>query len=408
LAGPDPHEAFVLVERNPQLVTAICLALLTVIAAGATLYVARSFMLPVATAFVFSVILAPICSRIEWFRLPRPVAALFAMALAGAVAYAGFSLIAEPAARWAQSAPEILHKAQQQITKLQKPLKPLSDISQEMQGISLTPSTTPKTRTVVVEGPGLTQSLLASAQAIAVQAGFVLVLLYFFLITREDFREKLIAFQPKLYQRVRTARAFRDVEHRVGGYIVTFSTINLAVGLAVGLSCWGLGLPEPIMWGGIAAILNFVPFLGPAITIALLGLAGLATFDTLIEASFPVLAYWAINMIESNLITPHVMGRRMTLNPLAIILSVSFWTWIWGPVGGVLSLPLLIMLKVVCDHTPSLRALGAMIGAPIDRKREPEPAAVRAATNAPTVEEPLRAEADQPSVFTSVLGATAR
>jgi predicted PurR-regulated permease PerM len=408
LAGPDPHEAFVLVERHPQLVTAICLAVLTVIAAGVTLYVARSFMLPVATAFVFSVILAPICSRIEWFWLPRPVAALFAMALAGAVAYAGFSLIAEPAARWAQSAPEILHKAQQQITKLQKPLKPLSDISQEMQGISLAPSTTPRARTVIVEGPGLTQSLLASAQVIAIQTGFVLVLLYFFLITREDFREKLIAFQPKLYQRVRTARAFRDVERRVGGYIVTFSTINLAVGIAVGLSCWGLGLPEPIMWGGIAAILNFIPFLGPAITIALLGLAGLATFDTLIEASFPVLAYWAINMVESNLVTPHVMGRRMTLNPLAIILSVSFWTWIWGPVGGVLSLPLLIMLKVVCDHTPSLRALGAMIGAPIDRRREPDSAPAPSAEEQPIVEAPAHAEPDQPSVFTNVLGATAR
>jgi predicted PurR-regulated permease PerM len=386
----------------------MCLAVLTVVAAGVTLYVARSFMLPVATAFVFSVILAPICSRIEWFRLPRPVAALFAMALAGAVAYAGFSLIAEPAARWAESAPEILHKAQLQITKLQKPLKPLSDISQEMQGMSLAPSTTPKARTVVVEGPGLAQSLLASAQAIAVQAGFVLVLLYFFLITREDFREKLIAFQPKLYQRVRTARAFRDVEQRVGGYIVTFSTINLAVGLAVGLSCWGLGLPEPIMWGGIAAILNFVPFLGPAITIALLALAGLATFDTLIEASFPVLAYWAINMIESNLVTPHVMGRRMTLNPLAIILSVSFWTWIWGPVGGVLSLPLLIMLKVVCDHTPSFRALGGMIGAPIERGREPEAAPAPTTAEPPTVEKLPCAEPDQPSVFTSPLGATAR
>jgi predicted PurR-regulated permease PerM len=419
-AGPSPHEAFVLVERNPQVVTAACLAVLTVIAAGVTLYVGRAFLLPIATAFVFSVILAPICSRIEWFRMPRPVAALFAMILAGAIAYAGFSLIAEPAARWVQNAPEILHKAQSQITKLQAPLKPLSDISKEMDGLSLVPTTTPKARTVVVEGPGLTQSLLASVQAIAVQAGFVLVLLYFFLVTREDFREKLIAFQPRLHQRVRTARAFRDVENRVGGYIITFSAINIAVGVAVGLSCWGLGLPEPAMWGGIAAILNFIPFLGPAITIGLLGLAGLATFDTLLAASFPVLAYWAINLVESNLVTPHVMGRRMTLNPLAIILSVSFWTWIWGPVGGVISLPLLIMLKVVCDHTPALRALGSMIGAPINRNRAPE----EAVRPVPVAEEPLpvaeeviaRAEPyprpeqapDQPRLFTSALGATAR
>lgn len=171
------------------------------------------------------------------------------------------------------------------------------------------------------------------------------------------------------------------------------------------------------MWGGIAAILNFIPFVGPAVTIVLLGLAGLSTFDTMVQASFPVLAYWAINLVESNVVTPLIMGRRMTLNPLAIVLAVSFWTWIWGPVGGVISLPLLIMLKVVCDHTPSLRAIGALIGAPIARKREPETAAVAAPAHPPTPEryqpeaEPgpqETVEPDQPRVLTSALGATAR
>ena len=124
------------------------------------------------------------------------------------------------------------------------------------------------------------------------------------------------------------------------------------------------------MWGGIAAILNFVPYLGPAVTVGLMGLAGLATFDTLLQASLPILAYFIVNMIESNIVTPMVMSRRMTLNPLAIMLAGSFWTWLWGPVGGVVSLPLLIMLKVVCDHTPAMRAVGSLIGAPITRGYE--------------------------------------
>jgi hypothetical protein len=101
-----------------------------------------------------------------------------------------------------------------------------------------------------------------------------------------------------------------------------------------------------------------------------MGLAGLATYDTLLQASFPILAYFGVNMIESNIVTPMVMSRRMTLNPLAIMLAVSFWTWLWGPVGGIISLPLLIMLKVVCDHTPAMRAVGALIGAPIARGHE--------------------------------------
>lgn len=121
------------------------------------------------------------------------------------------------------------------------------------------------------------------------------------------------------------------------------------------------------MWGGLATIFNFVPFLGPAIMMGLLGLAGLATFDTLVEASFPVLAFMGISFLEANLITPTIVGRRMTLNPLAIILVVSFWIWIWGPVGGIIALPLLIMFKVICDHTPPLRVVGALIGAPLVR-----------------------------------------
>ncbi len=323
-------ETFVLIEKNPQQITAICLAVLTVIAVAAVFYVGRAFMLPVAVAFVFSVVLAPMSGALEWLKLPRALSSILALLLATGIVIVAFFMIAEPAARWLDDAPQTIQRAERQIRKLQEPLKPVTDLSHEVDGLQIMPGAAPKARTVVVQGPELTQSLLASAQVIAVQAALVFVLTYFFLLTREDLRLKMIAFQPKLRDRVRTARAFRDVEKRVGGYLLTFSIINVGVGVAVGLACWQLGLPEPAMWGGIAAILNYIPFLGPAVT-------------------------------------PTVMSRRMTLNPLAIVLSVSFWTWIWGPVGGLVSLPLLIMLKVVCDHTPAFRVVGALIGAPITR-----------------------------------------
>jgi predicted PurR-regulated permease PerM len=381
-AGIPVHEPFIIMERHPQVVMAICLTVLSIIAVCVALYVARAYLLPIATALVFSVILAPICSRIEWFRIPRPVAALLALIFAGAIVYVGFSMIAQPAARWLANAPATLEKAERQLNKLREPLKPLQDISKEVENLQIVPSSTPSNRTVVVEGPALTQSLLASAQAAVVQTGFIFLLAYFFLLTREEFRLKIIAFQPTLRRRVHTARAFRDMRKRVAGYIVTFAFINLGVGVATGLACWQLGLPEPAMWGGLAALLNFIPFVGPLITMGLLGLAGLSTFDTLLQASFPVLAFWLINLIESNAVTPMVMGRRMTLNPLAIILAVSFWTWLWGPVGGLISLPLLIMFKVICDHSPSFRVVGALIGSPIDRERVHEEIETRVDTAA--------------------------
>jgi predicted PurR-regulated permease PerM len=200
-----------------------------------------------------------------------------------------------------------------------------------------------------------------------VQTGLIFILCFFLLVSREEFRIKFIAFQPSLQARVRAARVFRDISHRVTGYIVTFAAINLVVGVATGLACWQLGLPEPLMWGGFAMLCNFIPFLGPAIMMGLLGLAGLATFDTLLEGTFPVMAFMVISFIEANLVTPTVVGRRMTLNPLAIILFVSFWTWLWGPIGGLIALPLLIMLKVVCDHTPALNGVGVLIGGPLVR-----------------------------------------
>ena len=393
------REPFLLVEQHPQLVTAICLSILAALAICVALAMGQTFLLPIAVALVFSVILAPLCSRIEWFRIPRPVAALLTLIAAGGIAYLAFSLIAQPAANWMENAPQTIQRAERQLRKLQEPLKPFTDISKEMQDIQIVPQTqTPASRTVVVQQPGLAQSVLASVQTAVVQTGFIFILCYFFLITRGEFRMKFIAFQPTLRERVRAARVFRDMEKRVSGYIVTFSMINVLVGVGTGIACWQLGLPEPLMWGGLATMLNFIPFLGPSIMMGLLGLAGLATFDTLVEASFPVLAFMGISFLEANLITPTIVGRRMTLNPLAIILVVSFWIWIWGPVGGVIALPLLIMFKVICDHTPALRVVGALIGAPLARVATVDNETIPISPAPGMLEDPLPPPPPQPTL----------
>ncbi len=366
-AGITPTAPFQVVERNPGIVTAASLAILVVLAVCVALSVGRDFLLPIAVALVFSVLLAPICKVLEFVWIPRPLAAVMSLATAGFVAWLAFALIAEPASRWIEDAPQLMRRAERHLQELQAPLKPLTDISKEVDGLAIVEPAAPASRTVVVKEPGFASAIMASAQTFIVQTGFVFVLCFFLLITREEFRIKFIAFRPTLNARVRAARVFRDVSRRVTGYIVTFSIINVFVGLAAGLACWQLGLPEPLMWGGLAMMLNFIPFLGPIIMIGLLGFAGLGTFDTLLQASFPMLAFWAINIVEANLVTPTIVGKRMMLNPLAIILVVSFWTWLWGPVGGLVALPLLIMFKVVCDHTPQLRVIGALIGAPLVR-----------------------------------------
>ena len=366
-AGIAAQEPFLIVGRNPQLVTAISLTVICVLALGVTFWAARDFLLPIAIALVFAVLLSPICLLLEKVWIPRALAAVLALVVAGIVVWFTFSIIAQPAARLFEDAPAMMNRAEKHLRALQAPLKPLTDISREVEGLNIVEPETPASRTVVMQEPGLASSIMASAQKVVVQTGLVFILCFFLLLTRSEFRIKVIAFQPTLRARVRAARVFRDVGRRVTGYMVTFSTINLCVGIATGLACWQLGLPEPLMWGGLAMLFNFIPFLGPALMMGLLGFAGLATFDTLLEASFPLLAFMAISFMEANFLTPTIIGKRMMLNPLAIILVVGFWIWLWGPLGGVIALPLLIMFKVICDHTPPLRVVGALIGAPLVR-----------------------------------------
>lgn len=398
-AGIATQEPFLIVGRNPQLVSAVSLAILAVLALCVSFWAARDFLLPIAVALVFAVLLTPLCRLLECIWIPRPLAAVMALVIAGFAAWAVFSLIAQPASRLIDDAPEMMERAERHMRELQAPLKPLTDISKEVEGLNIANEPpTPASRRVVVQEPGLASSIMAGAQTAIVQTGLIFILCFFLLLTREEFRIKLIAFQPNLRARVRAARVFRDVGRRVTGYIVTFAIINVCVGVLTGLACWQLGLPEPLMWGGLATLSNFIPFLGPAIMMGLLGLAGLATFETLLEASFPLLAFMAISFLEANIITPTVVGKRMTLNPLAIILVVSFWIWLWGPVGGVVALPLLIMFKVICDHTPPLRVVGALIGAPLVRAAPPEtaktPAEPPKAPAIATVEDVPDADAD--------------
>lgn len=366
-AGIAAQDPFLIVGRNPQLVTAIALTVMCVIALGVTFWAAKDFLLPIAIALVFAVLLSPLCRLLERVWIPRPLAAVLALAFAGMSAWVAFSLIAQPASHLIEDAPAMMNRAERHLRALQEPLKPLTDISREVEGMNIVEPQTPASRTVVMQGPGLASAIVTSAQTIVAQTGLVFILCFFLLLTRSEFRIKVIAFQPTLRARVRAARVFRDVGRRVTGYMVMFSTINLCVGIATGLACWQLGLPEPLMWGGVAMLFNFIPFLGPALTMGLLGFAGLATFDTLLEASFPLLAFVTISFMEANFITPTIIGKRMMLNPLAIILVVGFWIWLWGPLGGVIALPLLIMFKVICDHTPPLRVVGALIGAPLVR-----------------------------------------
>ena len=362
-AGEPVRAARLFINTNPTIVTAWCSAMVLVLASGATFYAARSYLLPIVAAFVLSILLAPPASVLEHRRVPRSIAAgAVVVGLCGLI-YVAFTLVAAPAARWVADSPELLSTAREHLERIHSTVEAVEEISQEVEDLTRDPEAQP----VVLQGPDLTSALAASARTIIVQTLFVLIMTYFFLATRAEVRLKAIAAQPRLAGRLHVARVFRDVERRVAVYITTLSAVNLGLGSATALGLWALGVPSPIMWGGLAAALNFVPYVGPAVMTVLLAAVGLMTFETLAGAAMAPGLFVVLNFVESNMVTPLVLGRRMTLNPLAILLAVSFWTWLWGPVGGVLSIPMLIMAKVLCDHTTALRPVGEFIGGPLPR-----------------------------------------
>ena len=344
----------------------ICMFLLV---AGSTLYFAKPFLMPVAVAFVLSVLLAPAMAMIEKTGLPSGIAALGLVGALCAGIYFGFSFIAQPAASWAENAPQYIEQASDKLSGVKQPISSVQSLSEEVKQMASV-SQRETADEVVVRAPGLAESLTSSMGRAAVQTLFVLALTYFILATRTELRLKLIAARRSISGKLHTARMFRDVERSVGSYIFTMALINAGLGVAVGLAMYFLDMPRPVMWGGIAAALNFIPYIGPIITASLLALVGIINTETLTEAAIPPLVYLGLNFIEGSFVTPLTLGARLTLNPLAILLTVSFWTWLWGPVGALISVPLLVMLKALSAHTEMLHPFSLLLGGTIPRPRK--------------------------------------
>jgi predicted PurR-regulated permease PerM len=150
--------------------------------------------------------------------------------------------------------------------------------------------------------------------------------------------------------RWRTAHVFRDVEQKVSQYLITITSVNLGVGVVVTLLMWAIGMPSPILWGALAAVLNYIPFVGQAFMALILFLVGLSTWGDLGHAALPVGLYWVVNFVEGNFVSPNLLGRTMTINPFMIFLSLTFWLWAWGPVGGLIAVPSLLVLYSIVTH----------------------------------------------------------
>ena len=306
------------------------------------------FFLPVTIALVIAVAMVPLLEWLERRGLPSPLAALLCVIIFLGLANAAIASVIIPATEWFARLPS-------RIRLIRKNLSPLIDIYSsferfvdETMGSLLRNSA--HGRTVTVQSPNsLFDYVASSAPHALVQLVFATLVVYFFLSSWTRMRRRTITSRGSFSSAMTTARVIQDMVDRTSAYLATITAVNIGMGILVSLMLWFAGMPSPIMWGGLVAILNYVPYFGPIVAAGLLGVGGLMTFSDLGYALVPALLFVAVHLVEANVLTPMLVGRRLTINPLLILVALSFWSWVWGTAGALLAVPLLIILKTILD-----------------------------------------------------------
>jgi predicted PurR-regulated permease PerM len=325
-----------------------------------TLYLARDIAIPITFAFVLSLLLQPPSRWLDRQGIPRPLGALAMICLfAGVLMVFGLTM-SGPISAWVSRAPEGLPRLERYLWAVEQPLASLQQAIRELERI--TEGAVGDAQAVSLKGPGIGGFLFSSTRAFATDLGTIVILLYFLLVSGDLFLRRLVEILPTLSNKKQLVEISHEIERNISGYLVAITCINACVGITTGLATYLCGLPDPALWGGVAFTLNYVLILGPITNLCILVLAGLLSFDATWRALLPGLAYLAIHVGEGHAFTPAFMARRLTLNPVLIILSLIFWFWMWGIAGAFLAVPVLAVLKIVCDRIEPLMAIGHFLG----------------------------------------------
>jgi predicted PurR-regulated permease PerM len=304
------------------------------------------FFLPVTAALVIAITLVPMLEWMERRGVPSRLAAGLCVIMFLLIALFAIGSIVLPAINWVALIPE-------RIPKVQAALDPVLDlykafdrfVDRILSQVAVAPD---QSRTVRLETPNSVGGLLAtSAPHLIIQLFFSLLVIFFFLAGWTTMRKRTIVSRGSFEGALTTARVIQQVVDATSIYIGTITLINVTLGALTALILWQLGMDSPVMWGGIVAVLNYIPYLGPIGSALLLFLGGLMTFPDVWSALLPPLIFTGLHLMEANFITPLIVGKRLTISPLAILIALSFWSWVWGTTGALLAVPLLIIMKTI-------------------------------------------------------------
>jgi len=339
----------------------IGVTILSVLALLYTLNYARDFLLPVVMALLLNLLFSPVIRALTRIGIGAPFgAAIVVVGLLALVSFGAYEL-STPVERWVTEAPTTLARAEARMKKLTKPLERVRRTAEQVETATST-AVSPKTPEVVVRGPGIVARVFGTTQRFVAGSLQVIILLYFLLASGDLFLQKLVKVLPQLGDKRTAVQIARKAESSISTYLITALAVNVGEGIVVAIVLYFLRMPNPALWGAVVALLEFVPYLGAVSVILVLSVAALTTFDSVTHALLIPAAFLAINLLQANLISPLLLSRRLTLNPVALFLGLAFWWWIWGIPGAFVAVPLMATFKIFCDHIDSLAPIGEFLG----------------------------------------------
>ena len=346
---------------NPDIATIkrVLIGIFIVIVAQ-VLFVAQDVVMPMVLGVLIALTLRPVVRFAEKQGIPSGISAvLIIVVLAGGLGFGAYSL-SGPVTDLISSAPETAIKVRAKFAEYRDEIEAVKEASEQVETLAQGTGTAAAQK-VVVQQPALLASAASNAFSGLTTFVVALILALFLLSTGTLFYEKVVGIMPLMSEKKRALRVIYDVERQVSRYLFTITLINAGLGVAIGTGLWLYGMPNPVMWGCIAAILNFLPFLGAWAGTAAVAATAMVVYPTLGTALIAPAIYFGFTLVEGNFLTPLIVGRRLELNIVAVFLTVTVWGWLWGLVGALMAVPILVGIKVLCDNFESMNAFGQFL-----------------------------------------------
>jgi predicted PurR-regulated permease PerM len=337
----------------------------------AALYLTRTIVLPIVLAILLKLLLQSGVRRLERLYIPRPIAALMMITVLFVSLVSMGTALSGPAHDWAAKLPEGLPRLRERLSFIAGPVESVQqflhnaesymNVTVSQASVAASQATQAAPASSPPASSGLTDMLFAGTASFASGLFMTVIVLFFLLISGDLFLRRLVEVLPRFRDKRAAVMITQQIESDIAAYLKTITVMNAAVGIATGLVTWAMGLDNPTLWGVLAFVLNYIPVIGPIICLVVLVLAGMLRIETLWSSFMPAAGFLAIHLIEGQFVTPMLVARRFTLNPVLVVVSLIFWYWMWGVPGAVLAVPVLAMTKIVCDGIPPWSAIGHLI-----------------------------------------------